>query len=249
MSAIFTNNTYEPLPSDSDTRLEAKIALMLYALATGQITLQTSGGVTPPGGSSGQPQYNNAGAFGGFTGLTIAGGALTNVSIVGGTVVVSTPVLNLSQTWNDGAVAFTGIFANFTSTASAGGSLVMDLQVGGSSLFSLRKDGFLTCKGPISIDGANSLVVGSNAGLDANRLYVATVALGTGFGIDCTLVRNAAGVVESNGSFRTAAPASGTAANWKFGSAASVSPTSPNRTIELDVGGTIYYLHAKTTNN
>ena len=28
-----------------------------------------------------------------------------------------------------------------------------------------------------------------------------------------------------------------------------VSPTSPDRTIEVDIGGTIYYLHAKTTNN
>ncbi len=51
------------------------------------------------------------------------------------------------------------------------------------------------------------------------------------------------------GSLKTSAPNGGTAGAWKFGIAASVSPTSPNRTIELDVGGTIYYLAAKTTNN
>jgi hypothetical protein len=50
-------------------------------------------------------------------------------------------------------------------------------------------------------------------------------------------------------SITTSAPSGGTAAAWKLGTVASVSPTSPNRTIELDVGGTIYYLHAKTTNN
>jgi len=52
-----------------------------------------------------------------------------------------------------------------------------------------------------------------------------------------------------NGDIRTAAPAGGSAASWKLGVAAVVSPTSPNRTIQLDVGGTLYYLHAKTTNN
>jgi hypothetical protein len=48
---------------------------------------------------------------------------------------------------------------------------------------------------------------------------------------------------------KTAAPSGGTAAEWKLGTVASVSPTSPNRTIEVDIGGTIYYIHAKTTNN
>lgn len=51
------------------------------------------------------------------------------------------------------------------------------------------------------------------------------------------------------GDITTAAPAGGTAAAWKFGVAASVSLTNPNRTIELDVGGTIYYLSAKTSND
>jgi len=51
------------------------------------------------------------------------------------------------------------------------------------------------------------------------------------------------------GSIKTAAPSGGTAANWKLGTVATVSPTSPNRTIEVDIGGTIYYIHAKTTNN
>ena len=57
------------------------------------------------------------------------------------------------------------------------------------------------------------------------------------------------GLDVSAGPIRTAAPSGGTAANWKLGAVASVSPTSPNRTIEVDIGGTIYYIHAKTTNN
>ena len=50
-------------------------------------------------------------------------------------------------------------------------------------------------------------------------------------------------------SIQTSAPSGGTAAKWKLGTVASVSPTSPNRTIEVEIGGTTYYLHAKTTNN
>ena len=57
------------------------------------------------------------------------------------------------------------------------------------------------------------------------------------------------GLVTISGAVRTAAPSGGTAANWKLGTVATVSPTSPNRTIEVDIGGTIYYLAAKTTNN
>lgn len=55
--------------------------------------------------------------------------------------------------------------------------------------------------------------------------------------------------LEVNGSIKTAAPAGGTAAAWRLGTVATVSPTSPNRTIEVEIGGTIYYLHAKTTND
>jgi hypothetical protein len=57
------------------------------------------------------------------------------------------------------------------------------------------------------------------------------------------------GNTTTTGSVTTAAPAGGTAAAWKLGAVASVSPTSPDRTIEVDIGGTIYYLAAKTTND
>jgi hypothetical protein len=50
------------------------------------------------------------------------------------------------------------------------------------------------------------------------------------------------------GSITTAAPTGGAGA-WKLGVANTVSPTSPNRTITIDIGGTTYYIHAKTTND
>jgi hypothetical protein len=50
------------------------------------------------------------------------------------------------------------------------------------------------------------------------------------------------------GSVTTGAPVSG-AAPWKLGKAATVFPTNPDTTIEVEVGGQTYYLHAKTTND
>lgn len=53
-------------------------------------------------------------------------------------------IYDMADTWNDGLTAFTAIKMNVTDTASASGSLLMDLQVGGSSKFSVRKDGRLS---------------------------------------------------------------------------------------------------------
>ena len=52
-----------------------------------------------------------------------------------------------------------------------------------------------------------------------------------------------------SGSLTTGAPTGGTAQPWKLGTVATVSPTSPNRTIEVEINGTTYYIHAKTTND
>jgi hypothetical protein len=50
-------------------------------------------------------------------------------------------IYDLADTWNDGGTTFTGIGLNVTDTASASGSLLMDLQVGGSSKFNVDKGG------------------------------------------------------------------------------------------------------------
>lgn len=63
------------------------------------------------------------------------------------------------------------------------------------------------------------------------------------------LADDTANAALESASLKTDAPAGGTAATWKLGTVASVSPTSPNRTIEVDIGGTIYYISAKTTND
>jgi hypothetical protein len=57
------------------------------------------------------------------------------------------------------------------------------------------------------------------------------------------------GAATFSSTITTAAPTGGTAKPFKIGAAASVSPTSPNRTIEIEIDGTTYYLSAKTTND
>lgn len=64
-------------------------------------------------------------------------------TLSGATVTTTAPLLNHAQTWNAGAQTFTGWKLNVTDTASASASLLMDLQVGGSSKLSIAKSGYL----------------------------------------------------------------------------------------------------------
>ena len=60
-----------------------------------------------------------------------------------GTLTSDAPV-TISQTWNNAAVAFTGLKVNAVSTASAAGSLLADFQVGGTTKLKITKNGMLT---------------------------------------------------------------------------------------------------------
>jgi hypothetical protein len=63
------------------------------------------------------------------------------------------------------------------------------------------------------------------------------------------LADDTANAALESASLKTDAPTGGTAATWKLGTVATVTPTLQNRTIEVDIGGTIYYISAKTTND
>ena len=58
-----------------------------------------------------------------------------------------------------------------------------------------------------------------------------------------------AAAADFSGAVTTGAPSGGTAKPFKIGNVATVTPTSQNRTIEIEIDGTTYYLTAKTTNN
>jgi hypothetical protein len=84
----------------------------------------------------------------------------------------TTPLLNLSGTWNTTGIV-RGIFLNITDTASNAASLLMDLQTGGVSRASIDKSGVLTLNGTSSfgalINGTaqfrnGSILIGFNSG-------------------------------------------------------------------------------------
>jgi len=78
-----------------------------------------------------------------------------------GTLTTSAPV-TISQTWDALAVAFTALKVNAVSTNSAAASLLLDLQVGGVSQFSVTKSGALTALGSAYVGALN---VGNGIGL------------------------------------------------------------------------------------
>jgi hypothetical protein len=63
----------------------------------------------------------------------------------------------LSATWNDALTTFTAVKFNVTDTASDAGSLLADLQIGGSSRFSVSKAGNVSAAGTLAVTGASTL--------------------------------------------------------------------------------------------
>lgn len=53
-------------------------------------------------------------------------------------------IYDMADTWNNGATTFTAIKMNVTDTESNAASLLLDLQVGGTSKASVKKDGLLS---------------------------------------------------------------------------------------------------------
>lgn len=67
-------------------------------------------------------------------------------------------IYDMVDTWNDGATTFTSIKMDVTDTASASGSLLLDLKVGGVTKASIDKDGNLTA----SLTAIDDVPIGAN---------------------------------------------------------------------------------------
>lgn len=186
------------------------------------------------GGGGGTPdlplnsvQFNEAGAFGGsadltfddatnvlaLTGSMTASGNIQANSVdifTSGSLVASAPALEITQTWNNGAVTFTAIDVNATTTAAAAASMLLNLRAGGSSRMSVRSDGRITNSVACQFAGAGVNEVGvsfyqSGVQVSSSALF----SFGSGAAAsspDTALSRNAAGIVEINnntpGTFR-----------------------------------------------
>lgn len=76
-----------------------------------------------------------------------------------------------------------------------------------------------------------------------------TIAVSTG-GVLCARFSGVSSpTLTLAGTISTLDPAGGAGSVWKLGVAAIVAPTSPNRTVRVDIAGVTYYLAAKTTND
>lgn len=194
-------------------------------LAAGALTATGTGDFVGPASSTDNALVRFDGTTGKL-GQNSSGATLSDgfaLSLAGGTVTASGPLLNVTQTWNNAAVTFTGLFANFTDTASANASKALDIQVGGVSKLSFQPKtasafGILTIDSTASGNGAvnaPTLLGVMINGTEKARFNSTELNLGTykinwaatvGGAADAGLTRNAAGVVEVNngtaGTFR-----------------------------------------------
>ena len=147
-----------------------------------------AGGGGSPGGSSLTLQYNAAGSFAGMSG-TAWDDTNRSLAITGATVTTSKPLLDLTQTWNAGAVAFTALSVNVVKTAAAANSKLLDLKIGGSSavaagIATATTDAFIVLNGDIylSRDGSGKLAFGSTPNTYSVVLYGNGFSIGNGSG-------------------------------------------------------------------
>ncbi len=120
-----------------------------------------------------------------FTVQSVATTLLGSTTLSGATITADAPVLNMSQTWNNGAVTFTGLKFNATDTASAAASLLMDLQVGGASRFSVRKTGAVfipstlayTSSNWTGINGSNNTTTDNGIAVRQNNFFMGSLCI------------------------------------------------------------------------
>lgn len=112
-----------------------------------------------------------------------SGGTLTGaltlpyVTLTHGTITAAQPTLDSSVTWNNSGVTFTGWKFNVTDTASASGSLLADLQVGGASKFVVTKAGAVLSYGTYT-DSSNYVRAALSASTTAITLAGETAGTG-----------------------------------------------------------------------
>ena len=208
-------------------------------LASPGVSLQGGGGSGgggggTPGGSNTQIQYNSSGTFAGASGLTTNG---TELTIASGTKTADAPVLNMSQTWNNAAVTFTGLKFNATDTASAVASLLLDIGTGGGtyvSRFSVTKAGALTFAGNLQV---------ANNGVYIEGTAVGTVRVpGTAgyYGFTTNSASTSASTIDTFISRRAAA-------NLRLGAADAAAPVAQTLSVQSVVAGTTNIAGANLT--
>jgi hypothetical protein len=213
-------------PAQSNDQIPINRAGVNFRLTAGSIAALSP--PTTPAGSDTQVQFNDGGVFGGDAAFTFAkaSGLLTasvgnftsttanqssiaasSYSLTGSSDV---SMVDLAGTWNTTG-APTAIKLNVTDTASNAASLLMDLQVGGSSRFSVNKAGTmtatalasgsyqLTSAGIITEAGTTRTLSATDNGkviyCTSNSAITITCAAGLGAGFSCTIIQAGTGKI------------------------------------------------------
>lgn len=115
------------------------------------------------------------------------------VTVTGGTVTVSTPLINATQTWNAAGVTFTGLRVNVTNTASAAASRPLAIQVNSTDVMKVGLAGEILGYGTytfnVSLFNSAALALGG-----------ITSATGKMIGIGSNVGNSLAGIVMSSDS-------------------------------------------------
>ena len=146
---------------------------------TGATGPQGSTGATGPiAGSNTQIIFNDASSPGASANLTFDKATnifkiIGNANIATGSITATTPALSMTQTWNNSSVTFTGVQFNATDTLSGASSLLLDLQVGGTSKWKVDKTGSVTFANVLNGNGSGlTAIAGANVtGTVANATY------------------------------------------------------------------------------
>jgi hypothetical protein len=153
-----------------------------------------------------------------------------------GTVTTSSPVIDAAQTWNAVGTTFTGLKFNATDTASAAASLLMDLQVGGASRFSVTKAGTVTVAVNATVGSSGiSFIFGSNKIAATNGLWGSSGSGEANFAVLNSLGFASANVFVTNPD--TFFGRRG-AANLRFGAADAAAPVAQTLSVQSVVAGT-----------
>lgn len=170
----------------------------------------------------------------------------TSIGVTGGTITANTPAVDVTQTWNNSGVTFTGLRANVTDTASNASSLLMDLQVGSSSQFAVAKDGTIWFKG----GGNNGTLFSSGSNLNFKSSTATIIAAGSDgvrrasissngvelvSGAGFTWSSNAAGPADTNKDLYITRRA---AANLRFGAGDAAAPVAQTLSVQSVSSGT-----------
>ena len=152
---------------DATKKVAFEVDTLVSTATTRTLTVPNSSGTialnetfaAPPAIGNATP---STGAFTTLSATPAAGS--TALTLTGGTVTASAPLINATQTWNASGTTFTALRLNATNTASASASLLMDLQTGGTTQFSVRRDGTINAASYYRFTGLNSGLFVHSAG-------------------------------------------------------------------------------------